>query len=431
MSARITILRSLLDEAAASTGLSRSALTVLAPQRDPYRLDTPAHHARGQWLADAFNQVVGPYERIHLRGLHYRLVGRVNKPDGKPYINDADTWEWLSEHVIKAARFLGYVPWSRLIDQRNAPPRVYRESYTPPAWQMDAGEVSVWLPDTLTPKLYISGDLYRQPWQQIIVAEKSGIGDLIDPVARRYHATLAMPNGEWSDAQLYEALADAIENDGRPVVIHQLGDFDPAGWQMAVSTARTAQALKDSQFPDLEIKVQAPALTREQCIEWDLPSTPLKATEKRADKWLAAMEREQTELDAAIALVPREFAKAVADSLSQYHDHSIARQAVELRSELEAEANRDLERNLGADVLAKLRTEAQSKLDQLDELVNAINESLSFSPGELGYLATKQPETLIGETNEQVLPLFDSSQDFATASRRLIARKQYSQEAGR
>jgi hypothetical protein len=28
------------------------ALTVLAPQRDPYRLDTPAGHRDGQWLAE-------------------------------------------------------------------------------------------------------------------------------------------------------------------------------------------------------------------------------------------------------------------------------------------------------------------------------------------------------------------------------------------
>lgn len=419
-------LRRIIDQARADTGLSLSDLTVLAPQRDPYRLDTPANHARGQWLGEAFNQVVGPYERIHLRGLHYRLVGRVNLPNGKPYINDDDTWNWLSEHVIKAARFLGYVPWDRLIDARNAPPQVYREAYSAPRWSLSVGEVEVWLPETLTPTLRIVGDVYRQPWQQIIVAEKSGVGDLITPIARRYHATLALPNGEWSDGQLYDVLADAVTNDGRPVVIHQLGDFDPAGWQMAVSTARTAQAVRDSLFPDLEIKVHAPGLTREQCIDWDLPSTPLKETERRADKWFAAMGREQTELDAAVALAPRQFADAVAASLRQYHDATIAETAAERAARSEIAANADLADQLGTETLERIRADAQTKLDELDGLVDEINNALRIDVDDLD-LMLDEPETLIGEIDEQARPLFDSGDDYATATRRLIQRKRYEQ----
>ncbi len=44
--------------------------------------------------------------------------------------------------------------------------------------------------------------------------------------------------------------------------------------------------------------------------------------------------------------------------------------------------------------------------------------------------ATRQPEALIGEINEQVPPLFDSAQDFAISSRRLIARKHYIRQGG-
>jgi hypothetical protein len=36
------------------------------------------------------------------------------------------TWTWLVERAAKAARWLGYVPFDRLIDQRNAEP-VIRE----------------------------------------------------------------------------------------------------------------------------------------------------------------------------------------------------------------------------------------------------------------------------------------------------------------
>jgi hypothetical protein len=44
-------LRQALEAAATETGCSLKDLTVLAVQRDPFRLDTPANHALGEWLA--------------------------------------------------------------------------------------------------------------------------------------------------------------------------------------------------------------------------------------------------------------------------------------------------------------------------------------------------------------------------------------------
>ena len=51
-----------------------------------------------------------------LRGLHYILIGQP-KPNGQPYTN-TETDDWLgSEHAAKAARWLGYIPFDRIIDQ--------------------------------------------------------------------------------------------------------------------------------------------------------------------------------------------------------------------------------------------------------------------------------------------------------------------------
>ena len=44
-------LRSTLEHACAEERCSASALTVLATQNDPFRVDTPARHRDGQWLA--------------------------------------------------------------------------------------------------------------------------------------------------------------------------------------------------------------------------------------------------------------------------------------------------------------------------------------------------------------------------------------------
>ena len=53
-----------------------------------------------------------------------------------------------------------------------------------------------------------------------------------------------------------------------------------------------------------EFEVHRVALTPDQVREYGLPSTPLKDTEKRADKWRAAMGVEQTEIDALASLRP-------------------------------------------------------------------------------------------------------------------------------
>ena len=241
-------LRSIIQSAAEDNRLPLKDLTVLAAARDPYRLDTPAFHALGQWLADAYRQVCRDGQRLHIRGLHYRLVGQVTRPDGKPYINSDECWEWLQSKCVKAARFLGYLPWDALRDARNSPPEWNVDQFRPPSWQMQTEDVYVSLPENLTPRLVLNGDLYRQPWQQVVIAEKQGVGDLLRPICTGRRASLLLPSGELSDQMMYEVLKRAAE-DGRPLAIHQLGDFDPAGHQMAVSTARTAQAIRDSQFP--------------------------------------------------------------------------------------------------------------------------------------------------------------------------------------
>lgn len=56
--------------------------------------------------------------QIHNRGLHYVLLTHP-KPDGTPYATP--DWHWLGE-VCNAARWLGYVPFDQIVDERNAEP---------------------------------------------------------------------------------------------------------------------------------------------------------------------------------------------------------------------------------------------------------------------------------------------------------------------
>jgi hypothetical protein len=115
-------LRSVLELVRAACGSGLGELTVLSAQVDPYRLDTAAGHRDGAWLAQQLYRAVGRTRKIHWRGLHYAIVvrGNVRKPNGEIFRNTNEDWEWLSSVAGKAARWLGYIPFERITDNRNA-----------------------------------------------------------------------------------------------------------------------------------------------------------------------------------------------------------------------------------------------------------------------------------------------------------------------
>jgi hypothetical protein len=142
------VLRSVLEEASAGIGCSLTDLTVLSAQVDPYRLDTPSGHRDAQWLARQLDRAVGRERRIHWRGLHYALVSTTNltKSNGERYRNDDENWTWLVNVAGKAARWLGYIPFERITDNRNAPRCVWLRALTPAA---PRGFDEQWRPPTV------------------------------------------------------------------------------------------------------------------------------------------------------------------------------------------------------------------------------------------------------------------------------------------
>ena len=153
----------------------------------------------------------------------------------------------------------------------------------------------------------------------MIFGEKSSLADVVTPIAERYSADLFLETGEISDSHIYQ-MAAAGAADGRPMRVFTLADCDPAGWQMPVSIGRKLQALRDLEFHHLDFEVIPVALTVDQVRAMDLPSTPLKAGEQRADKWRAAWGIEQTEIDALGTLRPHVLADILADALKPFYD---------------------------------------------------------------------------------------------------------------
>ena len=89
-------LRLLLEQACAEAKCSAGALTVLAAQNDPFRVDTPASHRDGEWLAVHADRLGLGSRKIHLRGLHYMLVGRRGGEAGRLALHEhRGRLDWL------------------------------------------------------------------------------------------------------------------------------------------------------------------------------------------------------------------------------------------------------------------------------------------------------------------------------------------------
>jgi hypothetical protein len=414
-------LRAALDDVIAEQGGSLKGLTVLSPQRDPFRLDTDANHRLGEWLAATAASVGLGDRRIHLRGLHYMLVGASTpKPDGTPYTNTDEDWIWLSEKAAKAARWLGYVPFTQITDQRNAEP-VIREFSRPAPGAYLSTELNIEIPYDIEPVLYAHDFRGVQPYHLVLIGEKSSLADDLGPAAEAYQADLYLPTGEMSDTLIY-CIAETAAADGRPMVVLYFADCDPAGHQMILSVTRKLQALKVllPGMPDFETR--RVALTPAQVGEYGLPSTPLKDTERRADKWRQAMGVEQTEVDAFTAR-PGLLRQIARQSLDGFFDRTLDRRVAAYRREWLSQARQLIAATFDMDRLAEIRRDAEEQLDGMRSQIRELNDSLRIDVDEDDLPQIELPEAI--DPGGNGLPLLDSRWDFAEQCRRLIGSKAY------
>jgi hypothetical protein len=174
----------------------------------------------------------------------------------------------LSSVAGKAARWLGYVPFERIIDNRNAEPVIFRKARVTPRALVSIG-LDVVIPDAdeLEPVAFAEGFEPRQAYQYVVFGEKASLGNIIEPVARAKQADAYVNTGEISDTRLHEIARDAAK-DGRPLVVFTMTDCDPSGYQMAISIGRKMQALRDLFFSQLQFEIVPVALLVEQVRDW-------------------------------------------------------------------------------------------------------------------------------------------------------------------
>jgi hypothetical protein len=415
--------------------LALDDLTVLSSERDPYRLDTTANRRDGQWFADQIAGLLGTTAIIHLRGLHYVLVSAADvvKPNGQLYRNTDKDFEWLVEHPASAARWLGIVPFESIVDERNAPPFLAIDldpPIAPRAYLSQGSGIVVdreeLLPDLdqAMPRLSCHGSAPRQPYRIVFIGEKVSLKPILQPIAERVGGDLILPTGELSDTLLVDMVTRAAA-DARPTVVLYLSDFDPAGYHMPVVVSRKIQALGDLRGLDLDIAVYPVALSFDQARDLNLPSTPLKETELRADGWRARWGREQTEIDALAALQPEVLRGIVETAVAPFYDPTLESRWRSAELDWRISAMRLLQAHpLYAETRAEITEaldEAGTVVDELQVAAEALDDTQRAAAERLNLAIPEpyeMPEPEIEATAPE--PLFDSNDDWASATRKLI-----------
>lgn len=335
--------------------------------------------------------------RFHLRGVHYMLIGQV-KPGGSVYRNTEREWKWLCDRVSKAARWLGYIPFTQVTDQRNAEPVI---RIRPAAAEAQiiigySGEELVPDAEDFAPRAHLEGAAGIQPYRLAIISEKSSLEPVLGPVAEEFGADLYLPAGEISDTILHQ-MASLSAAEGRPLIVFYFADCDPSGWQMGISVSRKLQALSELLGP-FEFEVHRVALVPGQVRELGLPSTPLKDTEKRAGKWEECTGTRQTEIDALAALRSDDLVSIARQALSPFFDESLQDRIGEAVQDWLASAQEIVDDGIDGD-LGQLLADAEDKLGQARTLIDEVGESLQTTaePGDLPEFEPPEPDVPIGD----------------------------------
>ena len=363
-------------EDACAHGYIYKELTVQSAQIDPYQLDTPANHREGKWAAQQLARAYSADRQAHLRGLHYAMVSKktiVRKPDGDIYRNTHDDWLWLVG-AVKAARWLGYIPFDPFMDRRNPDPIIHRKPRPSSDTWIDAGLAEIDL-EHIEPTPNTGAFVARHAFHSVIFGEKASLEEVLLPLAEKHDADLYLCTGEISDTLIYRMAKDAVR-DGRPLVVFTVTDCDPSGCQMPVSIARKLQAFRDLRFPSLRFEIVQAALTIDQVEDLDLPSTPLKDTELRAVKWKEAFGVEQTEVDALLTpehLQANTLYDLVDEVMTAYRDSTLEDRIEEAKTEWTDAAQEAIDNAIDQDELDAIREEAAAVADKIDEINDRLN----------------------------------------------------------
>jgi hypothetical protein len=166
--------------------------------------------------------------------------------------------------LLKEAREQGHIPWAWIVDETRELERV--STWANPAAYARA-----------VARSYRRDFWDQQPVRVMVVSEKGTVRGLLRPVLDHFAVGFQVMHGFSSATIVYDISQD---DDGRPLIILYVGDFDPSGMYMSEEDLPN----RFSKYDGNHITTRRIALTRKQVK--GLPSFP--AADKRKDpryKW--------------------------------------------------------------------------------------------------------------------------------------------------
>ena len=307
-----------LKQLAKANKVSVKELFVLAPQNDPFYVGTKGRKQQAEWVAEIYEELGNPLQ-VHIRRIHYFLVSRqdILKPNGEPYENTENDWEYLSKGT-KYARYLGLVPIDNFVDRRNPEPHINASYWV----NRDIEEIRIdpeRFAELIAENFYPYNPQHALGYHLEIWAEKSTQNDIILPIASQYGTNVVTGLGELSITSVNH-LVQRIQQADKPVRIFYISDFDPAGENMPVSIARKIEYFIRNASNLNNIKLKPLMLTKRQCIDHQLPRTPIKETDKGKSGFEERHGEGATELDALEALYPGEMGQILHHAINPYVD---------------------------------------------------------------------------------------------------------------
>jgi hypothetical protein len=270
------------------------------------------------------------------------------------------------------------------------------------------------------PVLWLNWPKIPQRYHIELWCEKTTVNDVLQSLAQRHGCNVVTGAGELSLTACENVVERALASQ-RPVRILYISDFDPAGMSMPVAVARKIEyRLRHDQI-DLDFQVRPIVLTFEQCVEYELPRTPLKETDRRANRFEERFGEGATELDALEALHPGELHRIIETEIGRYHDDTLDRRIRQTAGRIERSLStlnqeaHDSHRNEinelashWGQIVSDYENAIEEWTDRAKTVWDAIAEDLDERKPDLSDIEWPEP----AEGDEDVDPLFCSSRDY-------------------
>jgi len=367
-------------------------LLVLSRNNDPFYVGTTTQAAQAKWFAGLWERFGSP-TGVHLRRLHYRIVGLKEPPqmhDGRPYLNTEGCWEYLN-YASKYARVLGLVDPKALVDRRNPAARVYMErdfwrgdygvGWEHDDW--DDGSGHLWqLPEISTnlaadlvgiepPKLAPTGyeyDDFLQPYHVEVWAEKSTMNDVLIPLCRRTATNLVTGVGYLSITAIVNLLQERVQALGKPCRILYVSDFDPSGANMPFQVSR-----------QIQFWLEQVILTAEQADYCALTPIPIKDSDLAKIRFEERHgENSARELDALEVEHPGELQRLLEQKIAGFRDEDMRSKVADAREEAGEILADELDEATGGSVrdLEDIKRQAAQVYDGCRERLEALSAEM-------------------------------------------------------